>query len=586
MPGSSDPSRTRQNSLAWYALGVALATAAAAARIALVPELGARSPYTLFYPVILVVAWFGGLGPAIAAAAASVLVSPLLFAPVGGFSLGDAADRAGLVLFALVAACLIGATELARRARSAAKAEVSRSREILDRLSAGFVILGFDWRYIFINPEAERLLGKPGIDLVGQDARQAFTLAPEILDAMRAALERREASEFEIYSPRVNRWFLDRVFPVPDGAAVFFVDITDRVNAEGDRRLLSSIVASSDDAIISKDLHGRILSWNAAAERMYGYSAAEAIGKPVSSIIPPERADETFEFLDRIRRGECVEHHETQRRHRDGRVFEVALTVSPIYDQAGHIVGASKIARDISARKAAERERQRTRELFLGIMGHDLRNPLNTIAASIFSLEKNAGDPVRRVAGRMSRAAQRMTRMIDQLLDFTRARLGEGIPVQRQAADLREICSAVVEEFDAQQPSRVHLTADGAAPGLWDPDRMAQVLSNLLGNALAHGSSEHPVEVRMSSGGGIVRVEVANRGSPIPESDRRTIFEPFRRTHASAAQDSSGLGLGLYIAREIVRAHRGSIEVTSNESGTRFVVELPVVADTDTQQPN
>jgi len=586
MPGIPDPASTRQSSLAWYALGIALAAAAGAARIALVPQLGVRSPYILFYPVILVVAWFGGLGPAIAAAVSSILVSPMLFGPVGTFSFGDAADRATLVLYAVVVACLIGATELARRARSAARVEVARSREVLDGLSAGFVILGFDWRYVFVNREAEHLLGKRGGDLVGQDARQAFTLATEVLDAMRAALERRESSEFEIYSPRVNRWFLDRVFPVPDGAAIFFVDITDRVNAEEDRRLLSSIVASSDDAIISKDLHGRILSWNTAAERMYGYSAAEAIGQPVSIIIPPEKGDEAFEFLDRIRRGERVEHHETLRRHRDGRVFEVALTVSPIYDQADRIVGASKIARDISPRKAAERERQRTRELFLGIMGHDLRNPLNTIAASIYSLEKNAGDPVRRAAGRMSRAAQRMTRMIDQLLDFTRARLGEGIPVQRRPADLREICAAVVEEFEAQQQSRVRLAAGDSVSGLWDSDRMAQALSNLIGNALAHGSSEDPVEVRLSSGGGTVRVEVANRGRPIPESDRQTIFEPFRRTQASAAQDSSGLGLGLYIAREIVRAHRGSIEVTSDESGTRFVVDLPIVTAADAQQPN
>ena len=179
-----------------------------------------------------------------------------------------------------------------------------------------------------------------------------------------------------------------------------------------------------------------------------------------------------------------------------------------------------------------------------------------------------------------------MTRMIEQLLDFTRARLGEGIPVQRQAVDLREICSAVVEEFEAQQPSRVHFVAGGPVPGLWDPDRMAQVMSNLIGNALAHGSPEDPVEVQMSSGGGTVRLEVANRGRPIPESDRPAIFEPFRRTHASAAQDSSGLGLGLYIAREIVRAHRGSIDVASDESGTRFIVELPVVTAAETPRLN
>src|SRR5262245_46320143 len=145
MRGTSDSPRAGRNSLAWYFLGVALAAAAAVARMALLPELGSRSPYTLFYPVLLAVAWFGGLGPAIASAVTSVLVSPLLLPPIGRFSFGDPPDRAGLALYAVVAACLIGATDLARRARSAARSEVAKTREILDRLSAGFVIVGFDW---------------------------------------------------------------------------------------------------------------------------------------------------------------------------------------------------------------------------------------------------------------------------------------------------------------------------------------------------------------------------------------------------------------------------------------------------------
>jgi two-component system sensor histidine kinase VicK len=712
MRRDADRYRSRKVLVGWYAAGVALAAAAAAARIALTPELGSRSPFILFYPIILAVAWFGGLGPAIAAAVTSVLASPLLFPPVGRFSPGGPTDRASLVLYAAVVACLIGAVEAARRGRAAARSEVVRTREILDRLSAGFVIIGFDWRYVFVNPEAERLLGKPARDLVGRDAREAFVLAPAILERMGAALERREASELEIHSPRVNRWFLDRIFPVPDGAAVFFLDvtdrkrdeqaaadsqailmraleaaqqgfwtrdlesgviirstnleqvyglppeslgptldaflerihpddrrlvaeaiqraategspysiefrvptpdgstrwissngrvetrdgrpvrltsldmdITDRLSAEERRRLLSAIVASSDDAIVSKDLHGRILSWNAAAERMYGYSTAEAVGQPITIIVPPDKIDEAFAFLDRIRRGDRVEHYETTRVRRDGTVLEVSLTVSPIYDQSGRIVGASKIARDISARRAAEREKQRTRELFLGILGHDLRNPLNTIGASLYSLEKNAAEPIRRAAARMSRATARMTRMIDQLLDFTRARLGEGIPVNPRESDLREICSAVVEEFEAQHPARVHLDAPAAAPGLWDADRMAQALSNLVGNALAHGAPEHPVDVRVSAGAGNVRLEVVNRGRPISEADQQTIFEPFRRTHASAVQDSSGLGLGLYIAREIVRAHRGSIEVASDPAETRFILTLPV-APVEAPEPN
>src|SRR6185369_11199210 len=150
------------------------------------------------------------------------------------------------------------------------------------------------------------------------------------------------------------------------------------------------------------------------------------------------------------RRGERVEHYEALRKTKGGRIIEVALTVSPVHDERGNIVGASKIARDITALKAAERERQRTRDMYLGILGHDLRNPLNTIVASLYTLDRVLPDDARKVLSRMARSTQRMSRMIEQLLDFTRARLGEGIILDLSAGDLRDISHAVVEELEAQ----------------------------------------------------------------------------------------------------------------------------------------
>ena len=354
------------------------------------------------------------------------------------------------------------------------------------------------------------------------------------------------------------------------------VDLTEQKRSETDLRLLAAIVSSSEDAIISKDLNGRILSWNLAAERMFGYSAAEAVGQSIRLILPPEKAEDFLAIIDRIRRGERVEHYETVRRRRDGSLLEVSLTVSPIRDQSGAIIGASKITRDISAVKAAQRERQRMRDLYLGILGHDLRNPLNTIAASVFTLEKQATDSTRDVLSRISRSASRMGRMIEQLLDFTRARLGEGIPLFSRAADLGQLCSVLLDEFEVHHPGRIRFEASGSTDGLWDPDRLAQAISNLISNALEHGSPDEPVDLRLSNVGGEVRMEVSNRGNPIPPEVQSGIFEPFRRGRSHHRSATSGLGLGLYIAREIVRAHGGSIELESGPEKTTFLVRLPL----------
>src|SRR5262249_37524666 len=162
---------------------------------------------------------------------------------------------------------------------------------------------------------------------------------------------------------------------------------------------------------------------NPAAERLFGYSAEEVIGQSVRLLLPPERADDFFSILDRIRRGERVEHYETLRRRKDGTLVEISLTVSPVHDENGRVVAASEIARDLTALGEVQRERERMRELFLATLGHDLRNPLNTITISLAYLQKHIPESLRHVTTRMSTSANRMARMIEQLLDFTRARL-------------------------------------------------------------------------------------------------------------------------------------------------------------------
>ena len=217
------------------------------------------------------------------------------------------------------------------------------------------------------------------------------------------------------------------------------------------------------------------------------------------------------------------------------------------------------------------------RERFLGIVGHDLRNPLSAISLSATTLLRLGGDarlavPVRRILS----SAQRMQRLIDQLLELAQARHGTGIPVHSRPCDLGEILRHVLDELQAAHPEgRFDLAVDGDPHGRWDPDRLGEVFSNLVGNAVQHGEGQ-AVTVRVRGAGDEVTTDIHNHGSPIPDTLLPRLFEPFRRGDASYASRGGHAGLGLFIAREIVRAHAGRIDLRSHEEdGTTFTVSLP-----------
>ncbi len=237
------------------------------------------------------------------------------------------------------------------------------------------------------------------------------------------------------------------------------------------------------------------------------------------------------------------------------------------------------------ARAAAQRERlveelERTvhfNEMFAGILGHDLRNPLGAIVAAANLLLLQSEDSksytwIRRILG----SSERMSRMVDQLLDFTRLRIGGGLVPSRHLRDLRELARQTVEEVElANSGWRFELEAAGNLTGSWDGDRLAQVLSNLIGNAVQHGSSERPLVVRLdgTAADGAVRIEIQNHGQ-IPAELLPQLFDPFRGARHKR-DGSGGLGLGLYITEQIVRAHGGEIAVTSEGETTTFRVQLP-----------
>jgi signal transduction histidine kinase len=230
-----------------------------------------------------------------------------------------------------------------------------------------------------------------------------------------------------------------------------------------------------------------------------------------------------------------------------------------------------------AASELASREMVRFTEMFVGILGHDLRNPLGAISVASQNLLKNEGDErTKETLSRILSSTRRMARMVDQLLDVTRSRLGEGMPVATKPCDLAAIARDVIDEIARARPnSRIELDVIGDLHGTWDPDRMAQVLSNLVGNAVQH-SGGAPVSVLLAGRSpDAVLARVHNAGVIAP-SFLPVMFEPFRRPSVTPQRPSGGLGLGLYISRSIVDAHGGTIEVSSTErEGTTFTVRLP-----------
>ena len=217
------------------------------------------------------------------------------------------------------------------------------------------------------------------------------------------------------------------------------------------------------------------------------------------------------------------------------------------------------------------------RDQFIAVLGHDLRNPIAAVAAGLDLLSRRPLDEKgAALVGQMKRSCRRMSELVSSLLDFARGRLGGGIPVERReaAAELAETLQQVVEELRGVHPGRAVLSEfDLKVPVACDPQRIGQLLSNLLANALAHGARDRPVRVSARSGEGRFLLSVSNEGAPIPPATMARLFQPFSRVGTDAKQ--AGLGLGLYISSEIARSHGGTLAVSSTEDATAFTLDMP-----------
>jgi PAS domain S-box-containing protein len=333
-----------------YSLAVGLAVAAIALRGVLTAWWGYDLPFLTFYPAIVLSAWAGGFGPGMLTTALCGLAAQYFWlAPTYSPRVVNLRDAVALLLFVGIGVLISVVTEMMHRGRR-------RLTRLLESIDEGFAVFDRAGRCLYVNPRAVELLGQPAPAFIGKTMREIF---PDIVGTpiearVRAAEATSSAVEFETVSPASGRWFRHRVFPSLDGFSVFFEDMTDRRNAEEVSLRLAALVQSSDDAIVGKSLRGIITSWNAGAERLFGYTATEAIGRSVRMIIPADRQAEEDEVLAKLQRGESIDHFETVRVRKDGILVDISLSVSPVRNAAGQIIGASKIARDITERKHAD----------------------------------------------------------------------------------------------------------------------------------------------------------------------------------------------------------------------------------------
>jgi PAS domain S-box-containing protein len=494
-------------------------------------------------------------------------------------------------------------------ARQRAERELAAERERLriTLASIGDAVISTDalGRVQYLNAVAEALTGWTQAEAAGRPLPDVFHIVNEYtrqpaedpaLKALREGMAVGLANHsLLIARDGTERSIDDSAAPMLDesgvavGVVLVFRDVTEQRGAEEAQARLAAIVESSEDAIVSKSLRGIIRTWNAGAERLFGYTAEEAVGQPITLLIPPDRLDEEEVILARVARGERIEHYETVRVTKDGRRLHISLTVSPVRDVEGRVIGASKIARDVTERKAVEealREADRRKDEFLALLAHELRSPLAPLRNGLQVMRLASGDAnlVARTRDMMDRQLSHLVRLIDDLLDIARISSNK-MELRRSRVLLADVVSSALETARPALEAVGHelTVALPPEPILLDADftRLAQVFGNLLNNSAKYTERGGHIWLTATRDGDRTVVRVEDTGIGIPAAALPHVFDMFSQGDRFVERSTGGLGIGLALVKGLVEMHGGTVEAASpgQGKGSTFTVRLPVLQD-------
>jgi two-component system, sensor histidine kinase and response regulator len=490
--------------------------------------------------------------------------------------------------------------ELAARTSGAAAGERRAAEhlgKVIETTHEAYVAMDREGVIAAWNREAERLFGWTAEEAVGRTVEE--TLVPERIRGKhrRGLGHYLRTGEGPVLNRRVELPALTRdgeempveitISALEDDQAptfhAFLHDIGDRRDAERAVRNLAAIVESSADAIAGVDLDGRITSWNEAAERLYGYTAAEAIGRHGSLVTYPDPEGRTDSMLDRIAGGQRIEGHETVHLRKDGSPVEVSLTMAPVFDAEGTVTGAAVIGRDIGERRRAEQEAERLKSEFFALVSHELRTPLTSIVGYADIIAEQELDRLSEQGQGFFEVIQRSTRRLDRIVQdlLLVAQVEAGtFHIQPGAVRIDALVRECAEELrPAAEEAGIALSTDAVPVTEFsgDANRLVQVVDNLVSNAIKFTPRGGRVEIRARERDGSCILEVADSGVGIGPDELQHLFDRFYRAGSARKGQIKGVGLGLAITKAIVEQHHGEIEIESElEEGTTFRVLLPI----------
>jgi PAS domain S-box-containing protein len=451
------------------------------------------------------------------------------------------------------------------------------------------------------NQAAQRLFGYTGPEIIG---KSILTLIPphlrneepeilarmnrgERIDHYETLRRRKDGSSVEV---SLTIWPVKDERGVIVGISKVIRDLTATREADRAMRLLAAIVDSSDDAIVSKDLNGVVTSWNAGAARIFGYTAEEMIGRPIAVLFPPDRVHEEPQILERLKRGERVDHYQTVRVRKNGEHFDISVTISPIKDATGKVIGASKVARDITREKqwlaqlaTANEELKRADRMkseFLAIMSHELRTPLNSIIGFASVLRQgrsgSVSDEQKKQLNLIHASGKYLLHLINDLLDLSRIEAGR-LDLDCEDFSPADVIQEAIRSLElqiAQKGLVVRTKVETTQYVHTDRKRFFQVLLNLINNAVKF-TPTGSIDIHAFCEADKLVVSITDTGIGIAKDKQKDLFQAFSQVEGSSRRRYEGTGLGLYLCKKIVAMLGGEITVASETNrGSVFTFRI------------